>query len=197
MPGFPLFRSHLDLAHTYWKQLVSIGDTVIDATCGNGHDTLMLARLVIDDSAGDVYGLDIQSTAIDNSRQLLHQELPTHHLQRIHLLQQCHSTFPDMITAASVKLIVYNLGYLPGGNKSLTTRVETTLQSLNAAVKLLSPGGCLSITLYPGHPEGAIEESQVLPLIRSLSSSEWSCCHHQWINRPISAPSLLLVQKLG
>ncbi len=191
---FPLFQSHLDLAHDYWKRLLRIGDTVIDATCGNGHDTLALANLCVNDSCGTLYAIDKQSNAIASTRQLLQSHLTPGHLHRIHLIQGCHSRFPDTLTPQSVKLIVYNLGYLPGGNKTITTETATTLASVQHALSLLMPGGCLSITLYPGHAEGEVEQQQLIPLLRQLDATKWNCCHHQWINRRAGSPSLLLVQ---
>jgi len=94
-----------------------------------------------------------------------------------------------------VRLITYNLGYLPGGgDKSLTTKVETTVESVRKALKLIQAGGAISITLYPGHSEGQREETQLLSFIKKLTPLEWNCCHHQWLNRNKS-PSLLFIQK--
>ncbi len=194
-PTFPLFQSHLDLAHAYWQRLVYCGDTVIDATCGNGHDTLVLAQLALSKEVGTLYALDIQQSAIEATRSLLKKQLDSWSNDRVVILQQCHSHFPDAISPQTVKLIVYNLGYLPGGDKALTTQVATTLESIQKALKLLEPGGCLSITTYPGHFEGAHEESDLLPFIASLDKQQWSCCYHRWINRGPSAPGLLLIQR--
>jgi hypothetical protein len=190
---FPLFQSHLDLAHDYWARLVKIGDAIIDATSGNGYDTLKLCQLALSIDKGKVYAFDIQSTAIESTRQLI-QHFPAELRSRIHLEQRCHSTFPDMIVPESIRLIVYNLGYLPGGDKRLTTCKDTTLQSLSRAKNLLLPGGAISITCYPGHAEGAQEQEALLDYTSRLSPSQWSCCHHVWLNRQ-QAPSLLLIQK--
>jgi ubiquinone/menaquinone biosynthesis C-methylase UbiE len=130
------FKSHIDLAHRYWQDIVTFGDIVIDATCGNGHDTLMLAKLALNNDLGNVYALDIQACAIAKTKELLTHELPMDLLPRVHFIEGSHETFPDQIQEKSVKLIVYNLGYLPGGNKSLTTRTSSTLHSLAAAQKL-------------------------------------------------------------
>ncbi len=189
--NFPLFRSHLDLAHGYWKQLIQKGDWVIDATCGNGHDSLILASLI---EEGGVIGLDIQEIALQKTRQLLNTHLPEEKIPSIHLFQQSHLSFPSLAYQHPIRVVVYNLGYLPGGNKSLTTQTETTLPSIDAALQLLQPGGILSITCYPGHPEGAREETALISQLSHLKSSEWNVCHHTFSNR-LAAPSLILVQK--
>jgi len=193
--SYPLFQSHLDVAHSYWNTLVKKGDVVIDATCGNGQDTLILAQLSLTPTQGYLYGIDIQQRAVEITHQYLNQHLPAAFLARISLINQCHSDFPQEISPESVRLITYNLGYLPGGgNKNLTTRVETTLESLKKALFLIQKGGALSITLYPGHPEGQREEEKILLWAKELSPFQWNCCHHQWINR-FKSPSLLLIQR--
>lgn len=91
-------------------------------------------------------------------------------------------------------LIVYNLGYLPGGDKTITTESSTTLESLQAAFPLIMPGGAISIACYPGHPSGKTEEENVMTFASSLDPQVWSCCHHRWLNRR-NAPSLILIQR--
>src|SRR5690349_11651165 len=155
---FPLFSSHIDLAHHYWMQIVKKGDTVIDATCGNGKDTLILARLALDEGQGRLIGLDIQSEALLRTKQLLCEHLSESLMERICLFEQSHVEFPKEIIDRSIRLIVYNLGYLPSGNKAVTTTATTTLISVERALDLLMPGGLLSITCYPGHDQGKKEE---------------------------------------
>lgn len=159
-------------------------DTVIDATCGNGQDTLFLAKL----RPRRLYGLDIQETALDNTRKLLYEN----NLDAI-LLNTCHSRFPDELEPHSVKLIVYNLGYLPGSNKEVTTCRHTTMRSLEQALLLITSGGAVSVTCYPGHPEGAQEEARILDFAAELDKTTWSCCHQRWLNRN-KAPNLLIIQ---
>lgn len=181
-----LWSNPLILAHHYWASLLSPHDTVIDATCGNGHDTLKLAQLV---PRGRVIALDIQPEAISHTQKL------TQHHPHVHLFQQCHTIFPPLVYENSIKLIVYNLGYLPGSdNKNLTTFTLNTLFSVKNSLALVTPGGALSIMCYPGHPEGEKEEIALLSLISSLPKNEWDICQHKWVNRR-SPPSLLIIQK--
>jgi SAM-dependent methyltransferase len=191
---FPLFSSHIDLAHHYWMQIVKKGDVVIDATCGNGKDTLVLARLALDEGQGRLIGLDIQAEALSRTRQLLREHLPESLMDQISLFEQSHVEFPKEIAELSIKLIVYNLGYLPSGDKAITTKTMTTLVSVEKALSLLMPGGLLSITCYPGHDEGKTEEDALEAWLNSLSPKWFSVCQHHWLNRA-NSPSLILVQK--
>ncbi|MEI8366007.1 MAG: class I SAM-dependent methyltransferase [Parachlamydiaceae bacterium] len=187
---FPLFQTPLDLAHTYWKALLRPDDCVIDATCGNGYDTLELAQLV---PQGRVIALDNQQAAIETAQRRIHDHLPTELHGNVTFFQQCHSVFPLEIPKHSIALIVYNLGYLPGGNKQMTTMRSTTLQSLKEALQLIQQGGVISVMCYPGHNEGQIEEEEVVEFTKTLDPQTWSCCFHRWTNRN-KGPSLLLVQ---
>lgn len=191
---FPLFQSHLDLAHHYWERLLEPGDCAIDATCGNGHDSLYVGGRCLTKDAGALYLIDLQESALENTYMRLAAELDPALLERVTFLKQCHSTFPASIKPESVKLIVYNLGYLPGGDKGKTTQVNSTLESLKSALLLIVKGGAISITCYPGHEEGAVEEENALAFCANLDPKVWSCCHHRWINRH-RAPSLLLIQR--
>lgn len=193
---FPLFQSHLDMAHSYWQQLVQLGDSVIDATCGAGHDTAVLARLALTDVSGALHAFDVQQSAILATKRRLQDTLPSQVLERVHVHQQSHATFPASISPNSVRLIVYNLGYLPGANKDLTTSVSSTLQSLASALPLLQDGGCVSVTAYPGHAEGARERDAILEFTTHLDPTVWSCCQHVWLNRR-AAPTLILIQRAG
>lgn len=186
----PLFQSHLDAAHEQWQKLIQPGDIAIDATCGNGHDTLLLAQL----NCETVHAIDIQESAIQNTRQRLQTHLPKEKIDKVHFYLRCHSKFPEMIAAESVKLIVYNLGYLPGGNKENTTKATTTLQSIQEAQRLLVKGGAISITCYPGHAEGKREEEMILNYLSALNPCEWSSTQLRWINRH-KGPSLLFLAR--
>jgi SAM-dependent methyltransferase len=189
--NFSLFQSHLDLAHQYWAKVLREGDWAIDATCGNGNDTLLLAKVL--EKSGGVIGLDIQAEAILNTKTLLHKNISQEGLSRVHLFCQSHADFPPLALKHPIRLIVYNLGYLPKGDKRLTTMTESTLASLNKALDLIAPSGVISVTCYPGHPEGAQEERAILDKISTLSPMNWNICRHTFPNRT-AAPSLILIQ---
>jgi tRNA G37 N-methylase Trm5 len=184
---FKLFNSHLDLSHHYWSQIVPKDGFVIDATCGNGHDTLFLAKICF----GKIIAYDIQESAIQSTKKLL--EKNDIDLSKIEFMHTSHEKFEN-IQDNSVDLIVYNLGYLPGSDKSVKTQPDTTLRSIKKALNLIKSSGAISITFYPGHPEGLEEQKNILAWASHIDPQVWSCCHHQWLNRRES-PTLFLMQK--
>ena len=183
--NFPLFNSSLDLAHSYWERLLRPGDWAIDATCGNGHDTL---KLIQTKEIGGVIGIDIQPEALRSTRALLGEQ------PHVHLYCQSHAEFPPLAYERPIRLVVYNLGYLPGGNKQMTTMTQTTLDSVQRALELILPGGAVSITCYPGHPEGRREEEALLAMAGKLHPNDLSVNYLTFHNRTLS-PSLLFIQK--
>jgi hypothetical protein len=188
------FQVHLELAHRYWEQHLQVGDTAIDATCGNGHDTLKLCQLTLSNTEGHVFGFDVQEKAIEMTKQRLQSALTPGQFSRVTLIQGCHSDFSQIHLPSFPRLIVYNLGYLPGADKTQTTHTSSTIQSVQTACQIIAHGGLIVITCYPGHEEGAKEEEALFTFAAQLPRDKWNCCHHRWINRE-RAPSLLVLQK--
>jgi len=149
----------VEVVHDIVRASVQPGDCVIDATAGNGHDTLMLAEAVA--PHGRVHAFDIQADALEQTRLLLSSELQPlvslHHASHGELSAHLPSSERGQVAA-----VLFNLGYLPGGDKQLTTRAETTLQALDASLEWLRPGGLLSVLAYIGHPGGIEEANAVL-----------------------------------
>jgi hypothetical protein len=113
---------------------------------------------------------------------------------------QSHLSLMNAMAPRSVKVVVFNLGYLPGGDKSIVTVPEVTLATIAASRSALQEGGCISATCYPGHEEGQAEEAGILEDARLLPVEIWSCYLHQWINQRNRktgkrAPSLVLYQR--
>lgn len=190
---FPLFNTACDLSHSFWKPLLNPGDTVIDATLGNGQDTLFLARVLLGFKEGELYGFDIQEKAVEKTRELILTQCGEETGKRIHLFKESHDKM-DRYVKKPVKLIVYNLGYLPGGDKTITTVVESTLSSVAMGLDMLGASGVLSITCYPGHPEGQREEQALIDYFTNAAPAHYSVSHFRLLNRK-RAPSLILVQK--
>lgn len=145
----------LDKTHEAIRSTVREGDTVVDATVGNGWDTVFLARLV--GPSGHVVGFDVQAVAIDGARSMLALEGL---LERCTLIKQSHDTPAGALRTAGAdqpKAVMFNLGYLPGGDRSVTTTPMTTVAALNEMFRLLAPGGMITVVAYQGHP-GAKDE---------------------------------------
>jgi len=146
-------------ARDFISQVITTGDTVIDATAGNGHDSLFLATRV--GNKGCVYAFDIQQQAIRNVRKRLDESDQS---QQLTLVQDGHQNMKRHIPVSLhgfVKAVMFNLGYLPGADHQLTTQTDTTLQALDVATAMLAPGGLISIIAYPGHPSGKLETQRL------------------------------------
>jgi SAM-dependent methyltransferase len=180
-----IFSPHLNLARTYWQNHLKSSDLAIDATCGNGHDTVFLAELC------SVIAIDIQNMALQNTESLLLRANKKAILQRL-----SHAEIDTLPLPHPPRLIVYNLGYLPHGDKSITTKLESTLQAVEKSLQILAPDGALSITCYPGHEEGLREEKALEEWASTLPADKWSVCHHKWLNRT-RAPSLLWISGIA
>lgn len=152
------------------------GDLAIDATAGNGHDTLHLARCV--GEPGHVIAIDLQESAIAHTRaKLIKAGLES----RVSLHTDNHATQLEALigsAAENVAAIVFNLGYLPGSDKSVQTQTTHTLRALDASAPLLRPGGLLCVTAYRAHPGGEPEAAAVLSWMRAQASKGWTVqCH--------------------
>jgi len=158
--------------HSQLTALLRPGDRVIDATAGNGHDTLALAERV--GPSGKVIAIDRQPAAIEATRVRL---TAADCLNQCTFIEGDHADILNTLIPGfktCVAAIIFNLGYLPGGEKNIITSPATTLPALDAARLLIRPGGLLLVTAYRGHPGGMEEATQVASWMQSQHSSEWS-----------------------
>ncbi|MGM0436360.1 MAG: class I SAM-dependent methyltransferase [Bacillota bacterium] len=158
--------------------------TVIDATVGNGHDTVLLAR-----HASEVHGFDVQEEAIEKTRQRLKEEgisNVTLHLESHHLM--------DQFGLEDIDAIMFNFGYLPGGDKTFTTKKETSLIALEKACRLLSVGGLITLALYPGHKEGKEEATSIKEYVKTLPKTHYDVVSYKPLNR-VDAPCSIIIEK--
>ncbi len=177
-----------DIAHLYFEKIVADGDTIIDATCGNGYDTLILSKLT---PSGKVYAFDIQKAAIDATNAILVQN----DVVNTTVILDSHENMGEYVSE-DVKLVVFNLGYLPGTDKSVTTKVDSTVTALRTALDLTKNGGYISICAYLGH-DGAMEEyEQIRDLLDSLPNREYNVLEMIHRNRKDTSPVYILVEKL-
>jgi hypothetical protein len=186
--------SLLQQAHAILQTQLNNGDIAIDATAGNGHDSLFLVQQVMPD--GLVYCFDIQQAAIAAT----HNRLFTADLRQFALLiQHSHAQMSEDIAPehhGKIKAIMFNLGYLPHGDKTLITQTDSTLLALNAAAELLAPEGIISILAYPGHQGGDMETLQVANWCYQLNPENFSVQLINSAEHKDSAPRLFIVQKL-
>ncbi|CAI5471686.1 unnamed protein product [Closterium sp. Yama58-4] len=200
-----------------WRGVVRRGDTVVDATCGNGYDTMAMAALALapappshgdagstgEEVAGRVVAMDIQEEAVSRTRRLLAAGLSDAQMAHVHTVCACHSTLLQHVAPASARLVVFNLGYLPQahhapspatGPEGITTQPGSTVAALQAAVAATAVGGVVSVMAYVGHPGGREEYDAVVEVAASLPADSWVCWEHRSINRPLS-PRLVLIRR--
>ncbi|MFW6284820.1 MAG: class I SAM-dependent methyltransferase [Bacillota bacterium] len=177
-------RDVIRFTHSTLKRVLDQSDTAIDATAGNGHDTLFLAQTV-----KHVHALDIQDDALKRTKERLDantiRNVTLHRLGHEHLIT---------LDTPPPKAIIFNLGYLPGGDRAITTKRLTSLEAIKQAIKMVLPSGMVAITLYPGHPEGKEEAKLIESYLRTLSAKSFTVLKYQIINTDHS-PFSLIVQK--
>jgi predicted methyltransferase len=186
--------SVLSFAHQLVKAHVRPGDTVVDATAGNGVDTLFLAELT--GKKGTVYGFDIQEQALKQTAARLLPKKDS--IARVHLLQRSHADMLNCIPPAEhgrIAAVMFNLGYLPHADETVITRPESTIPALAAAVTLLKKGGIITVVLYPGHPGGREECEAVYRWAEQLDEQNCHVLCYRFINRKNTPPFLLAIAK--
>ncbi|MFP4069940.1 MAG: tRNA (mnm(5)s(2)U34)-methyltransferase [Verrucomicrobiota bacterium] len=160
-------RRLTEFAHQQLADHLRRGDAAIDATAGNGHDTLELARLV--GTEGRVVAVDLQDAALGATRRQLNGR---GWLDRCELHLGDHATVLAKLEG-SFQAAVFNLGYLPGSDKSVRTAPTTTLAALDHCRRLLAPGGLLLVTAYRGHPGGPEEAEAVADWMQTREDEGW------------------------
>lgn len=157
------------------------GDTVADFTMGNGHDTLFFSQTV--GESGHVYAFDIQPDALISTKKRL---VENGACENYTLICDSHHNAKKYIDG-KIKAGMFNLGYLPGGDKSITTKRETTLAAIETAIELLDSDGILLIAVYPGHEEGEIEGELIHEMLSKLDRRQYCCAKFRIINSPTSS----------
>ena len=171
------------------EQALENGGIAIDATMGNGHDTLWLCQLV--GEQGHVYAFDVQPEALASTRARLEENGVA---DRATLILDGHQNMAQHGIGAA-DAILFNLGWLPGVAHAVTTRTETTLAAVNAALELLKPGGVMTICVYPGHEEGAREREALLEWAKNLDEREYDTMLRCYLNQSGDPPLLIAVKK--
>lgn len=177
-----------------WAQLMlkdrlRNGDIAVDATMGNGHDTLFLTQCV--GPEGRVFAFDVQAAAVEETRKRVPAEMTTlvhagHETMRAHVPETLHG---------QVSAVMFNLGYLPGADKAVITKTETTMIAVQEALELLRAGGLLTIAVYPGHEGGAEEGRHISEWAAGLEPRRYEVQHLRPVNRSAAPPELWVVWK--
>ena len=180
----------LPFARQLLTNAVTKKDIVIDGTAGNGHDTLFLAQLV--GETGKVYAFDIQEEAIEKTKQRL---IEHNSLSQVTLFQKGHEEANHLIKDEVISGAVFNLGYLPGGDKAIVTKPETTLQAIADIFTMLKKGGIIVLVIYYGHEEGQHEKEAVMNYVSNIDQTEAHVLTYQFINQKNNPPFVVAIEK--
>ncbi len=178
----------LSMVHRFLEEHVRPGALCIDATAGKGRDTALLCRLA--GPGGRVLAFDIQQAAVEQTRSLLARE----GLQAEVWLES-HAHMERYAEAGTVDCVVFNFGRLPGGDPTIVTRAESSLQAVAAGLRLLKPGGVMAIALYYGKENGYDERDALLDYLAAVDDRQFSVLTCQWSNRRGEPPMPIFIWK--
>ena len=177
--------------HHFLTEHIAEGDFCIDATAGNGNDTEFLCRSV--GESGHVLAFDIQESAIDSTKQrLINNGLN----DRAELILDGHEHLRNYAEPDSAAAIVFNFGYLPGGDHALATKADTSITAIESALEILKKNGILSLCIYSGGDSGFEERDALLSYLKTLDSKKYLVLLSSYYNRPNNPPIPVFVIKL-
>ena len=156
------------------------GGVAVDYTMGNGHDTLFLSQTVGND--GKVYAFDVQQAAVDSTEKLLKEENAP---ENYTLILDSHHNAGNYVKE-KVNAGMFNLGWLPGSDRSVTTKRETTLPAIQGAIERMADDSIVLVAVYPGHPEGDAEGKLISDYLSTLDRHRYMCALFRIINSPTS-----------
>lgn len=187
--------SAVGFCHRLLRERLRPGDWAVDATAGNGQDTLLLTQLTGPD--GKVFAFDIQPEAINATARLLAESGIA--ATGFTLITTSHENMSAHLPAdaqGQLAAVIFNLGFLPGGDKSVITQPGSTLSGMRDAMLLIRRGGLLLLVLYPGHPGGALESEAVRAEVSGLPPRFWQVTEHRALNTARPAPFVIVLEKL-
>ena len=177
-------KNALKLSHEYLKKHINNDDICVDATMGRGRDTLLLCNL-----AREVYAFDIQEEALSSTKRLLEENGITN----AHLILDSHHNLKSYVKSA--KCVVFNLGFLPGGNHSIFSHSDTSIKAIEAALDIIPPDGFVSICSYYGGDTGFEERDNLLAFLAGLDSKKYTVMLHSFYNRKGCPPLFIVIEK--
>lgn len=180
----------IPFAHDLLNQTIEQGDTVVDATCGNGNDTLLLSELV--GNNGHVYAFDIQRQAIESTNKLLKDN----ERNNVTLIHDSHALIERYIDASTTLAAgVFNLGYLPRSDKTIITKPDSTIIAIKKLLPLLKKNGLLVLVVYAGHPGGMEEKKAILQFVAELDQQQYFVLKYGFINLVNEPPFVVAIEK--
>lgn len=180
-------KNALKLSHEYIKSHINEGDIAVDGTMGRGRDTLLLSQLVGEN--GRVYAFDIQQEALNSTRTLLDEN----NCANVELILDSHHNLKSYVKNA--KGVVFNFGFLPGGDHNIYSHGDTSIKAIEAALSIIPPDGFVSVCSYYGGDTGFEERDTLLNYLSSLDSTQYTVMLHSFYNRPNCPPLFIAIEK--
>ncbi|GAB3047378.1 tRNA 5-(aminomethyl)-2-thiouridylate-methyltransferase MnmM [Virgibacillus ainsalahensis] len=187
-----MLKGILNYAHYLLEETIQKGETVIDATCGNGNDTLFLSDLV--GNNGHVFAFDIQRQAITTTKQILID----HNRTNVSLTHDSHENLAEYLPKDKINTIggaIFNLGYLPRSDKSVVTKGESTIIAIDTILSHLKKEGLIVLVVYYGHEGGKQEKDALLKHVLHLEQKKYNVLQYGFINQRNDPPFILAIQK--
>lgn len=172
----------LEQAHEILRGLIQKNDIVVDATMGNGHDTFFLSYL-----AKEVYAFDIQEQAFIKTKEKVES------LSHVHLILDSFEHIHTYVT--NYRGVIFNLGYLPQGDPSITTLHDVTIRTLQIISSHLKKDGFIQIVVYPGHPEGKVESIAIQEWLKTLSPHHFQITITSFYHQDNHPPYMIMIYK--
>jgi|AntRauTorckE6833_2_1112554.scaffolds.fasta_scaffold00020_11 predicted methyltransferase len=179
----------VEFSHWIIDNYLENNKVLVDATCGNGYDTLFLSNKL--DPNGKMYAFDIQESAIENTKVKLKDKS-----LNIEYINDGHEKIDKYINE-KINCIIYNLGYLPGSSKDIITKKDTTIKSLQKTLKLLANNGLIVLVIYSEHEGGITEKDAVLDFTSNLDHKKYNVLHYHFINQKMNPSEVVVINKRG
>ncbi|WP_033828101.1 class I SAM-dependent methyltransferase [Bacillus andreraoultii] len=183
----------LPFSHQLIKKAASIGDGVVDATVGNGNDTLFLSELV--GPTGVVFGFDIQREAINQTKKQLIQHDKDKNVLLFQVGHENVKTYIPNDFHGKIKAAIFNLGYLPKGDHSIVTKPNTTIAAIEQLLEIMDKEGIIVLVIYHGHPEGKNEKDVLLDYVTHIDQNKAHVLLYQFINQKNDPPFIVAIEK--
>ena len=103
------------------------------------------------------------------------------------LFQTSHANMKQLVSGP-VRCVVFNFGWLPGGDHNICTRTQSSLSAIEQGLELLEEGGIMSLSIYYGKNNGFEERDAILEYLKQLDIRTYSVLVSQFYNRPNCPP---------
>ncbi|TQR18020.1 class I SAM-dependent methyltransferase [Psychrobacillus vulpis] len=185
-----ILKRVLPFAKDLLSKVITKGDIVVDATAGNGYDTVFLAELV--GETGHVYAFDVQAEAIKSTQEKLIQ---ANLHSRSTLILDGHENVSTYVQS-EIAAAIFNLGYLPGSNLEIVTKGKSTIQALESLLGMLKVGGIIVLVVYHGHIGGKEEKDALMNYVQQLPQSFAHVLSYQFLNQQNNPPFIIAIEKM-